>query len=80
MILLSMGQLQHISDITSDLCHLIGSIVNPHSRAITGSSIFVEHVDNMVAASSNKTEMAKLKEELKKLFSLVDLLHPATLT
>jgi len=39
----------------------------------TGSSIIVVHVDNMVAVASNKVEIDKLKDELRKLFSLMDL-------
>src|SRR5882672_8267207 len=39
----------------------------------TGKSIVAIHVDDMCTAASNKTEMAKLKEQLGKLFSLVDL-------
>jgi len=39
----------------------------------SGSSIVVIHVDDMAAAASNKAEMAKLKEQLKNFFSLVDL-------
>ena len=39
----------------------------------TGKSIVAIHVDDMCVAASNKTEMAKLKEQLGKLFSLVDL-------
>ena len=39
----------------------------------TGSSIVAVHMDNMTATASNKAEMAKLKDELRKLFSLVDL-------
>jgi len=39
----------------------------------TGSSIVVVHIDDTVATTSNKAEMAKLKEELKKIFSLKDL-------
>src|SRR5882672_9845380 len=39
----------------------------------TGQSIIAIHVDDMCAAASNKTEMAKLKEQLGKLFSLIDL-------
>src|SRR5882672_10066370 len=39
----------------------------------SGSSIIAIHVDYMAAAASNKAEMAKLKEQLGKLFSIVDL-------
>ena len=38
-----------------------------------GSSIVAVHIDDMVAAASDKVEMARLKEELGKLFSLIDL-------
>ena len=38
-----------------------------------GASIIAVHIDDMAAAASDKVEMARLKEELRKLFSLVDL-------
>src|SRR5882724_1935018 len=38
-----------------------------------GSSIVAVHIDDMAATASNKAEMARLKEELRKLFSLIDL-------
>jgi len=38
-----------------------------------GSSIVAVHIDKMAAAASDKAEMARLKEELGKLFNLVDL-------
>ena len=42
-------------------------------KGTEGSSIVVIHVDDMCAAASNMAEMAKLKEQLGKFFSLVDL-------
>ena len=39
----------------------------------TGSSIIMVHVDDMATAASNKVEVAKLKEELGNLFSLMDI-------
>ena len=42
-------------------------------KAAEGSSIMAIHVDNMCAMASNMAEMAKLKEQLGKFFSLVDL-------
>jgi len=38
-----------------------------------GCSIVAVHVDDMAAAASDKAEIGRLKEELGKLFSLVDL-------
>ena len=38
-----------------------------------GSSIVAVHIDNMAAVASDKAEMARLKEDLGKLFSLIDL-------
>ena len=43
------------------------------SNTPKGSSIIAVHVDDMAAAASDKAEMARLKEELGELFSLVDL-------
>src|SRR5882724_2494109 len=37
------------------------------------SSIVAVHIDDMAAAASDKAEMARLKEDLGKLFSLIDL-------
>ena len=42
-------------------------------KTAKGSSIMAICVDNMGAAASNMAEMAKLKEQLRKFFSLVDL-------
>ena len=42
-------------------------------EGIDGSSIVAIHVDDMCTAASNMAEMAKLKEQLGKFFSLVDL-------
>src|SRR5882724_4772574 len=38
-----------------------------------GSSIVAVHIDDMAVAASDKVEMARLKEDLRKLFSLIDL-------
>ena len=38
-----------------------------------GSSIVAVHIDDMAAAASDKAEIARLKEELGKLFNLIDL-------
>jgi len=42
-------------------------------KTAEGSSIVVVHVDDMCAVASNMSEMAKLKAQLGKFFSLVDL-------
>ena len=42
-------------------------------KGTEGSSIMAIHVDNICVAASNRAEMAKLKEQLGKFFSLVDL-------
>ena len=42
-------------------------------KGTEGSSIVAIHVDDMCAAASNMAEMAKLKEQLGKFFSLVNL-------
>ena len=42
-------------------------------EGIDGSSIVAIHVDDMCMAASNMAEMAELKEQLGKFFSLVDL-------
>ena len=42
-------------------------------EGIDSSSIVAIHVDDMCMAASNMAEMAKLKEQLGKFFSLVDL-------
>ena len=42
-------------------------------KTAEGSSIVGIHVDDMCATASNMAEMAKLKEQLRKFFSLVDL-------
>ena len=52
--------------ITADHC------IYMHKTA-KGSSIVAIHVDDMCTTASNMAEMAKLKEQLGKFFSLVDL-------
>ena len=42
-------------------------------KTAEGSSIVAIHVDDMCATASNMAEMAKLKEQLRTFFSLVDL-------
>ena len=42
-------------------------------KGTEGSSIMAIHVDDICGAASNMAEMAKLKEQLRKFFSLVDL-------
>ena len=42
-------------------------------KTAKGSSIVAIHIDDMCAVASNMAEMAKLKEQLGKFFSLVDL-------
>ena len=54
------------TQISSDHCIYV-------RKGAAGSSIIAIHVDDMVAAASTKDEMAMLKQDLGRLFDLVDL-------